>query len=297
MKGQKLMKHSKHLIGCQVQVTTMEWSRPDIPRAGVITGFGGKEGLFNVTVLSDFSLDIRESKSPLQYVTNVLVVDDDDDTPVGVHQYARIYTQPISSQLSRLISELYHKIGESTPDLSETEAPEETEEEVAEEDDTGEAEQVEESGEDDEIEEETEVEEKAETVPSGTPCTRLVATKAYQDQIDSIDELTTMESGKNEIGILLDGEDKPIARITWKDPPQGKQAIIEEPFGFTIKVRDSGGRCSRAMGINLRRPEQIDPVLVNLRGAILAALKAERGDYGSTTENMTEWINKASLES
>ncbi len=299
MEGQKIMKHSDHLINCPVQVTTMEWHRPDIPRAGVITGFGAKEGLFNVAVLADHSLDIRVGKSPILYVNNVLVVDDEDDTPVGVHQYARIYQPPMSSQLLRKIDSLYKTAGApiKIAETEETEAaPEETEAEETQTEELEDAEDLEESeSKGPEVVQEDEVEEESsqdiKQLPAGTPIKKLQISPQFAP-VAEIDGIFCAETGDNELSITIDDDQKPIARITWKDPPQGR-GLVTEPFGFSVKVRDSGGRCSRTMGLNMPRPEMVGPVLECLAGAIKAALSCELGDYGSTTENMTEWVNKS----
>jgi len=304
MEGQKLMKHSKHLINCPVHVTTMEWARPDIPRAGIITGYGAKEGLFNVAVFSDHSLDIRIGKSPILYVNNVLVVDDDDDTPVGVHQYARIYQQPMSTQILRHIDQLYKSIGapaepeqpeelEKVEDDSNDKVEDDSNDKVEDDSNDKVEDDSNEKVEDDSNEKvkDPEGDGKHPPLPAGTPIQKLQKSPAFEP-IAAIEGIFSTETGDNELSITIDDDEKPIARITWKDPPAGR-ALVTEPFGFTIKVRDSGGRCSRTMGLNVPRPEKLKPILECVAGAIKSAMEADLGDFGSSTENMTEWVNKA----
>lgn len=299
------MKHSIELIGSPVHVFRREWQRPEIPRAGIITGFGADKGLFTVTVFHA-PMDMRKSLPPLGFLDQCLLVDDDDDTPIGVSEYARLRAPVVPSHPQRLASDLVIHAGgkNADPRLSMPPGGAMTNPNPRPETSPSPAEDA-----DDEIEipaatpppstaPKTEPVGKPTPEPSPPP-TRPAGQTPFEIlrrtppwlPIAGIEGLTITDISATECILTLDGDERPIARLVYIPFKGDPRTINNEPVGFTFKVRDQAGRCSKPVGENLLIEGDLTPALARLAQAILAAKQAPLGDWGSTAANMQSALN------
>jgi hypothetical protein len=276
------MKHSADLIGSTVHVYRHEWVRPDLPRAGIIAGFAHDKGLFTIIVMHCPIADMRKGLPPLGYLTACLVVDDEDDTPVGVTEYARLRTQVVASAPARLAASLVIGTGQPVPDppakvrrkaATPAREPEpEPEPEPATPEPTPEPEPT----------------PKAPRPGGRTPCEILVNTAAWSPVSEICgDRAEIVHIGPNEMIVQRVGDDRPLARVIYTAFTGNINEPSATPAGFSVKVRDPAGRCSRPLGENLLLPEDVGRVCLTLALAIEAAFDADAGDWAGSASSMT----------
>lgn len=297
MKGQPIMKHAKDLIGASVHVYSRNFKdRPDLPRHAVISGFGADDGMFNVTITHSFADQIG-GLPPFGYLERCLVIDDPDDLPIGISEYA-ILTNPVyNNNGNDRTNEHFRKIagkleGETKQDPEQETKPE------PEPDHKPEPER--EDSDPEEAEFEPLPEEPAPPAkepqeperPVGeTPIARFTGSKDFKKHIGSLAGVVGMPTGTNELTLMIEDDEKPIARVIYIPPKTAPNEPQTEPFGFTIKLRDASGRCSRTLDEHINHPDAMRPALAALANAIKLAMTADLGDFGSTTANMTDAIN------
>lgn len=301
MKGQPLMKHSPALIGVPVHVYRHEWQRPDIPRAGFITGFGSDKGLFTVMVLHCPVLDMRKSLPPLGFLEHCLVVDDPDDTPIGVTQYARLRPHISVSAPEHLAANLMIAASASPNEDSTVSGKGDPEVEsgptkpAANKGAKGGK-----GGKKDNPEQPAPAPEAnpapTPTRPPGRTAPEILRNSPAWFPIKEIEGIEVGEVSPTEMIITLDHDDRPIARITYAKPQMEPNTVNSEPIGFTFKLRDSAGRCSKILAEHQILPDEVTRACRTLALAIRQAQQAELGDWASAAANMQAVINTARSE-
>ena len=294
MKGQKIMKHSFDLIGQLVHVYRMDWKRPDRPRPGVITGFGDDKGLFVVTVTHDYVLDCRGSGKPSHgFMPMCLVVDDKDDMPIGVTEWACLRSGVQTNQAVRGIDELIVTDDPVTDDpVTDDPVTDDPGSSAAEADEDAE----EESRPAHQQEQEHGAEKNDKERPAGETAIKILMNSSGWEPIVLLgDAISTEIVSKNELAITLAGDERSIARIVWTPRNAPMNEVESKPFGFTIKVRDAAGRCSKVLAKHLAVPENVDKAVLVLRDCIVSAMNADLGDWGSSSANMLAVLSNRKL--
>lgn len=301
MKGQPLMKHSPDLIGSIVQVFRTDWKFPRLPRAGLIVGFHEDEGLFEVMLFHNYAIDQRQGGLPaLGIKGRVLLVDDPDDIPVGVSDYAVLHNDVRASSPLRLASELI--IG------GDGEKPQDTQDHVPEPEKKATQNKPKatkkappkkkpqskkapskkkapppKADEHEKIHKE----QGTKTRPAGETPAQIMLNSREFEPIHLIDGATAIETGAKEISIEREGEDRPIAKLLYVSASTGHG----DP-GWTIKTRDQTGRCTVKLGSGMASPAQVAPSLECLHNCVHLAMQADPGDYTSAAGNMQAAINQ-----
>lgn len=290
MKGQPIMKHARDLIGASVHVYSRNFnSRPDLPRHGIVSGFGSDEGMFNITVTHNYS-DMFNGLPPFGFLDRCLVIDDPDDLPIGINDYAILINAVDNSSSTRRTSEAFRKVSGDAPESPLAAKPDEYNSDS--DDDT-----VDLDSEDVEIEHDPDDQfsDQPDDQPSRpvgeTPVQRLVSSDDWQKQIMSIAGVAPMTISGKEMVLMIEDDDKPIARIVYIPPKAAPNEPQTDPYGFTIKLRDRNGRCTKMLDSNINHPDIMKRTLSTLSKAIRLAMTAERGDFASAASNMDAAVN------
>ena len=313
------MKHSPSLIGADVQVYKSEYRTSSQPRAGKIIGFHPDDGLFEVLVITSYSLDQRNGLPGLVTLPRCLVIDDPNEIPVGVSEYAIVRGNVDNHRVPSLTTDILAKTASSPKSTTETPTliPEDPGMQAASKNkidpdddaveivtkkskkempdiDTADSRALLNAIDDDDDQGDGDEDKIDPSTPPSTVGTAstIMYTSAQFAPMRKIKGVVCEVLTPNEIILTIENDDKPIARLIYVKRSEPTNVPTSTPFGWTIKLRDGGGRCSRILDQNLTGLKEIAKAVVALKMAVLVALDAEIGDFVSANENMTAVVNQ-----
>lgn len=320
---QIVMNHDHEMIGLPVHVYSMEWPEPDRPRAGFVDGYGGDKGLFSVTVEMSLS-DQRRGMAPRVYLPNVLVIQRREHRPIGVERYAVLRSAIINQAAPSVTTgqmAVVHNLGPATdetpePPLAKIQRPavQPTAEvqpippalKIGPAETAPAAPKIGPDGvpivlppgmDDDGPDAPGSVggPGHAPEIPNNSPAVgkavidQLMATPAWQ-LVAAVEDLNIHKATDREIILTFKDDDKPVARVFWTPRTKSPAEVQTDPYGFSIKTRDRGGRCSVTLAEHISEPIKVDAAVRRLAGALQAASLATVGDYGSAAANIAAYL-------
>lgn len=327
MKDQRLMKHSPSLIGADVHVYKSDLNSSHQPRAGKIIGFHPDAGLFEVLVMTSYSLDQRGGRPGLITLPRCLVIDDPNEIPVGVSEYAIIRGNVDNFRVPSVTTDVLAKTANSPepkpesdklvpqdhgmtpatmtqvdqddkPAKTATQKKEKNLPSIETSDSRALLDAIEDGADDatadddDDNDENPAKTEKTAKAPATGQAAQIMFNSAEFAPVLKIKGVACEVLTPNEIIVTINDDDKPLARLIYVKRSEPVNMPTMTPFGWTIKLRDGGGRCSRILDQNMTTLPAIAKANQALKTAILLALNAKVGDYASASENMQAAVNQ-----